>query len=167
MGELERLLRASEPGGRLSTAAGHGGRGVAAAAIVLLATIAGIGWLYLLRHAAVLGYGPRLREALPLQRLAGGDAQPLLRLACTWIPAGLVAGLALRASTRLTWAARVLVTGAGAWVVLFVAGAGSDSVTASEKLAPHLAPQFGRGALWVAAALVAAGALCVARRREA
>lgn len=160
------MLHPPGPGDRLRGAAGHGARGLAAALIVVLATIAGIGWLYLLRHAAVLGYGPRLRDALPLQRLAGGDAQPLLRLACTWIPVGLVAGLALRASTRLTWAARAMVAGAGAWIVLFVAGAGSDSVTASEKLAPHIAPQFGRGALWVAAALVAAGALCVLRGRE-
>jgi hypothetical protein len=47
--------------------------------IAAIAVIAGVGWLYLLRDAGLLGVGPRVRDALPLQQLAGDDGQPLLR----------------------------------------------------------------------------------------
>jgi hypothetical protein len=134
-------------------------RGAAATALVLAATLAGVGWLYLLRHSGTLAVGPRLHEALPLQRLAGGDAQPLLAMVVAWLPTGFVAGFALAALTRLARGWRAAVVGLGGWVVLFLAGAASDSVTASDKLAPHLAPQFGSGAIWLAAGLMALGAL--------
>jgi hypothetical protein len=139
--------------------AGRLGRGIAGALVALLATLAAIGWLYLLRHTGALDAGPRLHEALPLQRLAGGDAQPLLRMIVAWLPAGLVAGFGLRAVTRLGRGWRAIAVGVTGWAVLFLVGAASDSVTASEKLAPHLAPQFGRGSIWLAAVLMALGAL--------
>jgi hypothetical protein len=151
---------------RARSAAGALARGIAAVAIVLVATVAGTGWLYLLRHTGALDAGPRLVEALPLQRLARDDAQPLLRMIVAWLPAGVVAGAMLGAATRLTRAARATVVGVLGWIVLFLAGAASDSVTASEKLLPHIAPQFGRGAIWLAAALMAAGALAVGGRRR-
>jgi hypothetical protein len=133
--------------------------GMTAAVVVVAAIAAGIGWLYVLRSTRALDAGPSFTDALPLQRLAGQGTQPLLRLALAWVPAGLVAALGLSALTGLRRAARTVVVAAIALVVLFAAGAGSDSVTASDPLGPHVAPQLSRPALWAAVALVACGAL--------
>ena len=152
-----------------SVAASTGRRaagGVGAAVVVVVAIAAGVGWLYALRTTHALAAGPSFTDALPLQRLAGQGTQPLARLAVAWVPAGLVAGLALSALTGLDRAARAVVVAAIAFVVLFAAGAGSDSVTASDPLSPHVAPQLHRPALWVAVALVAAGALLAPSRRR-
>src|SRR4051812_25654475 len=74
--------------------------GAAAAAAValsvLVATLAAFGWLYVLRRSGAIAAGPELPDALPLQRLAGGAAQPLSRVVLAWLPAGVVAGLALK-----------------------------------------------------------------------
>ena len=74
-------------------------------------TAAGVGWLYALRSAHVLGAGPHVAEALPLQRLAKDDDQPLLRLVAAWLPAGLVAGLAVQAAWPMARPIRALVVG--------------------------------------------------------
>lgn len=140
--------------------------GLVAAAGVVAALAAGIGWLYALRGAGALAAGPLLHDALPLQRLAGQGDQPLLRLIAAWVPAGIAAGAMLSALTRLPRAARVAVAAACAFVVLFAAGALSDTVSASDPLAPHVAPQLGRAALWVATALVALGAGATSRNRR-
>jgi hypothetical protein len=140
--------------------------GVTAAVAVVMAIAAGVGWLYALRATRALDAGPSFTDALPLQRLAGQGAQPLLRLAVAWLPAGLVAGLALAALTGLRRAARTAAAAAIAFVVLFAAGAGSDSVTASDPLQPHVAPQLDRPALWAAVVLVALGALLAPSRRR-
>lgn len=132
--------------------------GVTGVLCVVLALAAGIGWLYALRDVSALSVGPVLHDALPLQRLAGQGDQPLLRLIVAWLPTGLVAGLALGVLTRLGGAGRAAVAGTCALVVLFAAGAVSDTVTASDPLSPHVAPQLQRGALWVALVLVVAGA---------
>jgi hypothetical protein len=133
---------------------------------VVAALAAGIGWLYALRGVGALDAGPYLHDALPLQRLAGQGDQPLLRVAAAWAPAGLAAGIVLAALTRLRRAARTAVVAACAVVILFAAGAVSDTVTASDPLSPHVAPQLGRAALWVAAALAAAGAAAAGRGRR-
>jgi hypothetical protein len=132
--------------------------GARGAGIVLVVSVAGIGWLYLLRHDGALDIGPRLPEALPLQRLAGGAAQPLGRMVAAWFPAGIVGGAAL----VLVWPARRaaragLMFGVCA-VLLLVLGAVSDAVTASESIGAHVGAQAGRVAIWLAAALAAAGA---------
>jgi len=129
-------------------------------------TVAGVGWLYLLRDMGALGAGPRVPDALPLQRLAHGDAQPLLRLVAAWLPAGALAGWLLRALTPVVRAALAC---ACVLAFLLVAGAALDALTANEPVTRHLAAQPGRAATWIAAALVAIGSLTpgAPRRRRA
>jgi hypothetical protein len=132
---------------------------LAGATSVLAAVAAGIGWLYLLRHAGVLAAGPRVNEALPLQRLAGDDDQPLARVLVAWVPAALVAAAGLARFTRLRRPARALTAGAGAAALLWAAGAMADAVTETEPIVRHLSPQAGRVAIWLPAALFSACAL--------
>jgi hypothetical protein len=131
-----------------------------------VATAAAIGWLYLLRRAGALHAGPQLAEALPLQRLAGGAAQPLARVAAAWLPAGIAAGVLLsvaRIGRRPTRAALMF---AVALLLLLALGAAADAVTASEGLRAHLAAQPRRAATWVAAALFALGAAVAPTRDD-
>jgi hypothetical protein len=141
-------------------------RAAAALLVALAVTAAGIGWLDLLRRAGALPGGPRLREALPLQRLAGSGAQPLARVVAAWLPAGLAGGAALYAAGIRGRAGRAAILGALSLVLLLAAGASSDAVTASEALRAHLAVQPHRLAVWVAAGLVAAGAAAPGRLRR-
>jgi hypothetical protein len=146
--------------------AAGGARALAAVLIALVATAAGIGWLYTLRRVGVLAAGPGLREALPLQRLAGGSTQPLLRLIAAWLPAGLAAGVALRLvglGRRVTRAAWAFPASAA---LLLALGAAADAVTANEPLRAHLAAQPTRAATWLAAALFGIGAALPRARRR-
>lgn len=136
-------------------------RAALALPVVLAATLAGIGWLYLLRRTGALAVGPRLVEALPLQRLAGGAAQPVGRVVAAWLPAGIFAGLALRAAGWTGRGARAAIAGAGSFALLVAAGAAADAITANEPLAQHWAAQPQRAATLLAAALVAIGAALV------
>jgi sulfite exporter TauE/SafE len=102
--------------------------------------------------------------ALPLQRLAGQDSQPLLRFVAAWLPTGLVAGAVLARVTGLARGARAAIAGLTTFATLFAAGAGSDAVTANERVALHLGPQFRHGAIWLAAAIVAACVFAAAGR---
>ena len=141
------------------SSAARAARAALVALTVVAAVAAGMGWLYLIRSAAALDAGPHVREALPLQRLARDDAQSLLRLLVAWLPAGLAAGLAIRAlwpSRRVTRAAAV---GVVAFGVLGLTGAVSDAVTLNEALGGQVVPAFGRAAAWLPALLVALGAL--------
>jgi hypothetical protein len=115
--------------------------------------------VYLLRQAGALGAGPDVRGALPLQQLAGGEAQPLARLVVAWVPAGSIATLALAFLTRLRPATRAVAVAVGFFAVLFVAGAASDAVAVTDPIGPHLVPQLSRAATWVASALALTGAL--------
>lgn len=127
--------------------------------LCLLATAAGLGWLWLLLHARAVATGPRLHEALALQRLAGDGAQPLARIALAWLPTGLALGLALAAlRTGRTRRARAGLAFGTSLVLLMAAGAASDAVTANERLSVHLSSQPGRLSTWVAAGLLALGA---------
>jgi hypothetical protein len=132
------------------------GRIASVGGATLVAVLAGFGWLYVLHRSGELAAGPDVREALPLQRLAGGAAQPLSRVVLAWLPAGLVAGVALKATGMGRW--RALAVFAAAAVVLIALGASADAVTASERFLPHVAPQLTRTAIWVAAGLAGAGA---------
>ena len=127
--------------------------------IAVTALFAGIGELYLIRHAA-LGIGPGIHGALPLEQLAGQDAQPLLHLVIAWVPAGFAAGLALATLTRLAPLARTASLAVLAAAVLLIAGAMSDAVAVNDPLSPHLAPQLSRAGTWIAVALFTGGSLC-------
>ena len=129
--------------------------------------IGGIGATYLLRRLGVFGYGPHLGGALPLQRLANSDAQPLLRIAVAWIPTGLLAGWALRARPGSPRAS-LLALGVVSVVELMAIGAVSDATTSSTPVAEHIASQPTRAGTWVAAAFTtAAAAWTLARPRAA
>jgi len=133
-------------------------RGLAPAGAALAAVLGGIGWLYLLRRLDAPLAGPRLDDALPLERLAGGGAQPLARVALAWLPAGLVAGTLLAGAGFARRAPRAALLFAPAALLLMGLGALSDAITASDPLRAHLADQPGRAAIWAAAGLLAAGA---------
>ncbi len=143
-----------------------GGRTLALAATGLAVVLGGLGWLFLLRGAGVLSAGPALAEALPLQRLAGGAAQPLARLVVAWLPAGLVAGALLaRAGFARRWVRAALMLSVGA-ALLMALGGFADAITESDPLGSHLAAQPGRAAIWAAAGLLAAGAAIPRARRR-
>ncbi len=141
------------------------GRVLGAPLAVIGAMAAGIGWLYLLRHTGIVRMGPILHDALPLQRLAGDSGQPLLRVCAAWLPAGLLAGLALRAMGVRRPAVRAAVASISGLIVLLAAGAAADAVTASEPLRSHVLAQPGRAATWIAAGLMALGATLPPRTR--
>jgi hypothetical protein len=131
--------------------------------IAAVAVLAGVGWLYLLRDAGLLGVGPRPHGALPLQQLAGDDGQPLLRMAGAWLPTGAAAAAAL---ARLRVRRPVAVVAAVALLTLVLTGAASDAVVNSERFTSHLLPQLTRPALLAALVLTTAGAAPFARRRQ-
>ena len=138
---------------------GHVARAGAVVLVVVAAVAGGIGWLYALRHVGVLKAGPKLADALPLQRLAGGAAQPLLRVVAAWLPAGLVAGMGVALVSRLRRPARGLAVFALAVALVLTAAAASDSVTHNEPIRRHLHEQPHRVVTWLAAALMALGAV--------
>jgi hypothetical protein len=137
-------------------------RAVIVVAIPATAVVAGVGWLYLLRNAGLLGVGPRLRDALPLQQLAGDDGQPLLRMIAAWLPTGAAAAAAL---ARVRVGRPAAAVGAIALMMLVLTGAASDAVVNSERFTSDLLPQLTRPGLWAALVLMTAGAALAARRR--
>jgi hypothetical protein len=139
-------------------------RAVATWITVALAVVAGMGWLDLLRRAGALALGPAVAGALPLEQLAHRDAQPLLRFAVAWIPAGAAATVALAAGTRTPRIRRGVGVGLAGWVILVIAGALSDAAALNTSVVAELRAQPARPATWVAAALLAAGALAVPSR---
>lgn len=141
-------------------------RSLAAVAVLVAAVAAGTGWLYLIRDATALDAGSGLTGALPLQRLAGQDTQPLLRVLVAWLPAAAGAAFALAAATRLRRPTRALVAGVGSFAALFALGALADSITASDPVSLHVSSQFGKGADWVVAALFVAAGLIPPRRER-
>ena len=138
---------------------GHVLRAGAVVLVVLASVAAAIGWLYALRHVGLLRFGPRLADALPLQRLAGGAAQPLGRMVAAWLPAGLVAGIGIGLVSHLRRPARGLAVFVLAFALVLAASAASDSLTHNEPLRHHLHEQPHRAAAWVAAGLMALGAV--------
>ena len=123
-----------------------------------------MGWLYLLREAGVLDAGAHLSRALPLEQLARGDDQPLLRVAVAWLPAGAAAGLALAWATGWGRLGRTLAVGGLAAVVLFGTGAISDAVAVNETVAAHLGEQFSHEGIWIEIGFVIIGSLLIGRR---
>jgi hypothetical protein len=145
-------MNADPPASRRAAA----GRVALPLAIVVAGTAAGVGWLYLLRDVGALRAGPSLPDALALERLAGRDAQPLLRVLVAFVPSGLVAAVALHAATSMGRAARALVAGLPAYALLIAAGTASDAVTRSRPAARYVAAQPARAAVWLPALILAA-----------
>jgi len=158
------LLPTATLGGSRPAAAVGVGRWGLALVLALLGVVAGVGWLYTLRHAGILGHGPKVNGALPLQQLAGSDTQPAGRMIVAWAPVALATGLALAWSARLPRLARTAVAGLGAVVLLWLAGAESDAIAINQSFSDHVSQQSHRTGLWVASAIMAAGALVVPSR---
>jgi lysyl-tRNA synthetase class 2 len=72
---------------------------LAAWLVALLVVAAATGWLYLLRPHTPMG-GPGVRDALPLDELAGHSRVPVLIFVLTWATAGAVIG-AIAAMARI------------------------------------------------------------------
>ena len=138
-------------------------RAILGAVLSLVALAAGVGVLYLIRTLSPLGIGPEIRGALPLQQLAGGEAQPLLRMIIAWVPAGLVAGLALGSLTNVGPRVRTATLAALAAALLLIAGAAADSIAVTDPLRPHLLPQLARPGTWMAIVLFTLGSLLAGR----
>jgi hypothetical protein len=124
----------------------------------VLAPVAGIGLLYLLRNAGVAHAGPFSSGALPLQQLDNTDAQPLARMALAWLPVGIVTGAVIATFTRSSWAALLSLFTLVALVVLDSSAGVSDSVANNESLTQHLTAPLGVSGTWVSLVLVVIGA---------
>ncbi len=133
--------------------------GFAVCVTVVAAVTAGTGWLYILRHDHALALGPRFHGALPLQQLAGGDAQRLGRIAAAWVPAGLVLGLALAVLTRLPRYGRAAIAALGGIVILLPASAFSDALAQNDPVSAHIPSGFTRPGVWLSIALFVVGVL--------
>ncbi|MEA2428873.1 MAG: hypothetical protein QOF37_2501 [Thermoleophilaceae bacterium] len=131
-------------------------------ALAVVAVCAGVGWLYLLRDTKLLAVGPHMRGALPLEELAYRGAQPLLRMAVAWIPAGFAAGLALALTTRLRAASIAAAMGMLSFLMLYSTTVASEAVSRNERFAQHLGPVLGKSGLWAAVAFVIIGSLLAA-----
>jgi hypothetical protein len=129
----------------------------------VIAPVAGIGLLYLLRQAGVANLGPRPAGALPLEQLASADAQPLARMALAWLPVGLAVGALVAAFTRSSRALLLALMLLVAAIVLVTSGGVSESVENNESLTQHLISPVGLAGTWVSLALLVIGALVGAR----
>jgi hypothetical protein len=127
----------------------------------LLAPVAGLGLVYLLRDAHIGRVGPDVGGSLPLESLAGDDAQPLVRVALAWLAVGLVAGALFVAFTRTPRVLTLVVTALIAGVVLVVNVGVSISIENNESLTTHLSRGFHEAGPWVALALLVMGAAVV------
>lgn len=137
----------------------------AGAGAVLVALVAGAGWLYLLDGARLLGSGPLVSGSLPLEQLAHADAQPLLRVLVAWLPAGWLAGRWLARLTGVRRTEAALLVAVESVGVLYLAGAASDALVFNEPLGGHLVRgELRPGTLVAAAAMVMASALAARRR---
>jgi hypothetical protein len=123
----------------------------------VLAPVAGLGLLYLLRNAGVAPIGPKPAGALPLQQLDGSDAQPLLRMALAWLPVGIAVGAVTAAFTRMPRTAALVVVAFVAAALLVVSGGVSDSIANNDPLTMHLAAPLSVAGTWVSIVLLVIG----------
>ncbi|MEA2475304.1 MAG: hypothetical protein QOE06_3219 [Thermoleophilaceae bacterium] len=127
--------------------------------VAIVAVVAGVGWLYLLRGTGALAAGPKLAGALPLEELAGRGAQPLLRMAVAWIPAGFAMGAALALGTRLRPAWVAVSTALLSFLILGSTTTASEAVSRNELFTQHLRSSLTRAGLWAAVAFAVIGSL--------
>jgi hypothetical protein len=155
---------------RLHNALIHTSAAVIGCVALIGGVVVGTGWLYLLRELHGLAVGPAFSGALPLQQLAGGDAQPLGRMVVAWLPTGVALGLVLGTATRMSRPVRGAFAAAGSALLLLFASAVSDAVAQNDAVRHHISSSLSRNGIWLAAALVTLGVLIAppwARRGEA
>ena len=124
----------------------------------VIAPVAGVGLLYLLRNAGVAHIGPRPAGALPLEQLDATDGQPLARMALAWLPVGLAAGAMLAAFTRSSRVVLLAVLTVIAGAVLLLTAAASDAIANNEPFRQDLATPLGAAGVWVSLVLLVIGA---------
>jgi hypothetical protein len=86
-----------------------------------------------------------------------------MRMVVAWLPAGVAAGLALELLTRISRPIRAALTAVLGSAVLLIASAISDSITQNDAVGNHVSAAFSRQAIWLAAAILALGALIAPR----
>jgi len=131
-----------------------GARSAAVLIGVIVALIAGIGWLYVLRGLHLFAVGPPVPDALPLLQLARTDLQPLLRVVLAWLPAGAVAGLAL---ARIGRPQRAVIGALTALVLLLLASQASDALARNLRFSQVLWSRSPGPGPWLEALLFAVG----------
>ena len=130
-------------------------RGLGAALLVLLSVFVGIGLLYAIRGLGWVAAGPQVPDSLPLLRLAHHDAQPLARVALTWVAAGVAFGLLTR---WISPRRRTLVALLPALILLVVASDASFALAENLRLSGVLSTRVPPSGAWFEALLFAAGA---------
>lgn len=133
--------------------------------------MAGVGLLYLLRNAGIAGAGPSLAGSLPLEQLAGSDAQPLVRVLLAWLPVGIAVGALVATIGRSAASMALAAIGFVATLVLVVSAAVCDAIANNDRVTSHLAAPLGDAGTWTAVVALligaAAGAGLAARRARA
>jgi hypothetical protein len=128
---------------------------------LVLALIAGFGWMYALRAMGLVGFGPRVADALPLLQLAGSADQPLARVVVAWVTVGVIAGVA---GARLARPARALLILAPALGLLALASDAAFAAAHTENLSDVVAGRVPGEGVLLEALLFTAGALLPAPR---
>jgi enterochelin esterase-like enzyme len=130
-------------------------RCAAAAVLLVVSVLAGVGLLYAFRGLGWLTVGPQVPDSLPLLALAHHDAQPLARMAFAWVATGAAFG-ALTA-----WIAprrRALVALLPALILLLLASDASFALAENLRFTGVLWSRIPPSGLWLESLLFAAGA---------
>lgn len=145
-------------------AAGAVGVTVGGILVLMVSLLAGYGWLYALRGLHWFGAGPAAGDALPLLQLAGFDGQPVVRIVVAWLPAGLIAGVALLGVRPRR---RVVLLGPAALVLLLAASQAAYALTRNLRFSDILLSRRpGLGPVLEAVVLTAGCALPRRRGRD-
>lgn len=120
----------------------------------------------MLRGLGWLGFGPRVRDALPLLQLAGFDVQPAARVVVAWLAAGFLLALPMAWMPR-GW--RTLLVALLGLALLLVATQASFALTRNLNFGKVLWTRSPGAGPWVEALLLAGGCALgdlVVRRRQ-
>ncbi|MFZ1879733.1 MAG: hypothetical protein WAU41_06170, partial [Gaiellaceae bacterium] len=137
-------------------------RRLGAVPLLLVATLAATGWLYVVRLPLP---GPKLGEALPLDELARHSSAPLLWFLGAWLPAAAALALYARRAgfERLTAA---LLLGAGTGLVGYLQAGVSIAVVRQIPLRDALDSASRLQSVYLPAALVALAVAAFAPARD-
>jgi hypothetical protein len=130
-------------------------RRAAAAVLLVVSVLVGVGLLYAFRGLGWLTVGPRVPDSLPLLALAHNDAQPLARVALAWVATGAAFGI------LTAWIAprrRALIALLPALILLLVASDASFALAENLRLSGVLRGRVPPSGAWVEALLFAFGA---------
>jgi lysyl-tRNA synthetase class 2 len=145
---------------RLQRAAGP----VAVVAFGALVPVAAVGWLYLARGTIAL-HGPRLRDVLPLNELAGRDGVPLLLFIIVWGAAAISLGLVARAA-RIERLTAAIIYAAVAGVALYLTTGVSIFVVRQVSMSDAFEAAAGLGVVYLGAAFAGLGGALLGVRKQ-